>query len=268
LWTAASPQPEGELEMKKLLGKTAIITGASHGIGRATAELFSAEGANVVLTARDDDGLEEAVKEIENAGGKAIGVVADSADKDAPGRVFKAAIAAFGQVDIMVNNAGAAEMYSIEETPDEVFEHIVQVNYAGVFRYCREAVRHFLPRNEGVIVNVSSVNGDLPICGASYTSTKGAVNTLTKNIAIRFSGTGIRCNAVAPGITDTRLAQQWANGEMDGGAGMLRYSNIYTNTELPPTKPIDQANAILFLASDMGRAMTGRVLTVDNGAFM
>jgi NAD(P)-dependent dehydrogenase (short-subunit alcohol dehydrogenase family) len=255
--------------MNKLVaGKTAVITGASKGIGRATAELFAREGANVVLTARHHKDLDEVVAAITETGGSAIGVVADSADPKAPKEVFAKAIEEFGQVDIMINNAGYGDMSSIEETTDEHFEMVIQINFAGVFRYCREAVQHFLPRGEGVIVNVSSVNGDLPICGVAYTSTKGAVNTMTKNIAIRFSGTGIRCNAVAPGVTDTPMAKAWAAGELAGGDTMLKYSDIYSNTELAPTRPEDQANAVLYLASDMSRAVTGRVLTVDNGAFM
>ncbi|MHA2787562.1 SDR family NAD(P)-dependent oxidoreductase [Corynebacterium sp. S7] len=255
--------------MEKLVeGQTAVITGASKGIGKATAELFAREGANVVLTARHQEDLDAVVEAITAAGGKAIGVVADSADPKAPKEVFAKAIEKFGQVDIMVNNAGYGDMFSIEETTDDHFEMVNQINFAGVFRYCREAVQHFIPRGKGTIVNVSSVNGELPICGVAYTSTKGAVNTMTKNIAIRFSGTDIRCNAVAPGITDTPMSQAWAAGELAGGDKMLKYSDIYTNTEVASTQPEDQANAILFLASDMSRGITGRVLTVDNGAFM
>jgi 3-oxoacyl-[acyl-carrier protein] reductase len=171
-------------------------------------------------------------------------------------------------VDILVNNAGYGDMSSIEETSDEHFEMVVQINYVGVFRFCREAFQHFIPRNEGVIVNVTFVNGELPVCGVTYTSTKGAVNMMTKNIAIRFAGTRTRCNAVAPGVTETPMAQFWAAGKLQGGSKMLKYSDLYTNTELPSTQPIDQANAILYLASDMSKAVTGRVLTMDNGACM
>ncbi|HBO3150605.1 TPA: SDR family oxidoreductase [Pseudomonas aeruginosa] len=255
--------------MKQLLkGKTAIVTGASKGIGLATAQLFAEEGSNVVLTARNQADLDAAVAAIVAAGGKVIGILADSADPKAPRFVFDKAIEAFGQVDILVNNAGYGDMSSIEETSDEHFEEVLQVNYVGVFRFCREAVQHFMPRGEGVIVNVTSVNGSLPVCGVAYTSTKGAVNTMTKNIAVRFSGTGIRCNAVAPGETDTPMARAWAAGELPGGSKMLKYAGKYVNTEVKGTQPIDQANAILYLASDMGRAVTGRVLTVDNGAYM
>ncbi|MEU6511211.1 SDR family NAD(P)-dependent oxidoreductase [Streptomyces sp. NPDC046942] len=232
-------------------GKTAIVTGASKGIGRAVAELFAEEGANVVLTARGKQNLDEAVEAIRQNGGSAIGVVAE-----------------FGQVDILINNAGTGDMVAVEEATDEHFEQVMALNLTGVFRFCREAVQHFMPRGTGVIVNVSSVNATLPICGVAYTSTKGAVNTMTKNIAIRPSGTGIRCNAIAPGVTDTEAAAAWAAGEQEGGSVMLEFSDKYVNMSVPMTKPIDQAYAALYLASDMGAAVTGQVLQVDNGAFL
>lgn len=123
---------------KQLLGgKTAIVTGASKGIGRAIAELFAEEGANVVLTARGKELLDEVVAGITAAGGSAVGIAADSTDPEAPARVFGQAISQFGQVDIMVNNAGSGDMVSIEEATDEHFARIVELNLTGVFRYCR-----------------------------------------------------------------------------------------------------------------------------------
>lgn len=256
--------------MKQLLeGQTAIVTGASKGIGLAIAELFAEEGANVVLTARGQPLLDEVVARINAAGGgKAIGIVADSADQAAPKTVFEQAIAEFGQVDIMVNNAGSGDMVAIEEATDDHFAKIVELNLTGVFRFCREAVQHFMPRNEGRIINISSVNGTLPICGVAYTSTKGGVNIMTKNIAIRLSGTKIRCNAIAPGVTDTEAAAAWAAGEQEGGDVMLEFSDKYTNTSVPMTEPRDQAYAALYLASEMGKAVTGQIIQVDNGAFL
>ncbi|MCA0919247.1 SDR family NAD(P)-dependent oxidoreductase [Pseudooceanicola nanhaiensis] len=256
------------MKSKMLEGQTAIVTGASRGIGRAIAGLFAEEGANVVITARHQDAIDEAVKEIEAAGGTAIGLVADSADPDAPARVFAKAIEAFGQVDILVNNAGVGEMYAVEKTTDDHFAKIMEINLVGPFRFCREAINHMMPRNEGRIINVSSVNGNKPICGVAYTSTKGAINTMTLNIAIRLSGTKIRCNAIAPGVTDTDAARAWAAGEQEGGGEMLEFSDKYTNTTVPSTEAIDQAYAALYLASDMGRAVTGQVIQVDNGQFL
>lgn len=251
-----------------LTGKTAIITGASQGIGLATAQRFAQEGAQLVLTGLQQQELDAALAGIVAAGGKAIGMVADSGDPRSPRRVFARALEAFGAVDVLVNNAGCGDMVSIEDCTDEHFDRVVQVNYAGVFRFCREAVQHFIPRGKGAIVNVTSVNGTLPGAGVAYTSSKGAVNTLTKNIAIRFTGTGIRCNAVAPGRTDTPMARAWAAGGLPGDTKMREHSACYSNGQLPPTQPIDQANAILYLASDLSRAVTGRVLVVDNGAYM
>jgi NAD(P)-dependent dehydrogenase (short-subunit alcohol dehydrogenase family) len=228
--------------MRQLLeGKTAIVTGASKGIGKAIAELFAEEGASVVLTARGQQALDETVNGITASGGKAIGIVADSSDPAAPQRVFDAAIERFGQVDILVNNAGFGDMAPIEEVTDEHFEKVMAINLFGVFRYCREAARHFMPRNCGVIVNVSSVNGDKPVLGVAYTTSKGAVNTMTKNIAIRFSGTGIRCNAIAAGQTETDMDGARERGELQGGTRMWEFGEKYVNVTVPSTKPLDQA---------------------------
>jgi 3-oxoacyl-[acyl-carrier protein] reductase len=238
--------------MQKLLeGKTAIVTGASKGIGKAIAQLFAEEGASVVLTARGEEALNEAVNKIQTTGGKAIGVVADSADPSAPQRVFTAAIDAFGQVDVLVNNAGFGEMVPVEETTDEHFDEVLAVNLFGVFRYCREAARHFKP-----------------VMGVAYTTSKGAVNTMTRNIAMRFAGTGIRCNAIAPGVTETDAAAAWKSGDLPGGGEIMEIAENYVNLTVPDTKTLDQAHAALYLASDMGAAVTGQVLQIDNGGWL
>ena len=256
------------MEQQMLLGKNAVITGASYGMGQSMAELFAQEGAAVVLTARGREKLDEAVAGIRAKGGKAIGVAADVCAKEDTERVFAEALKAFGDVDILINNAGIGEQKMIDETDDDWMLHVMNTNLGGPMRYIREALKIFLPKNDGVIINISSVNGTRPFCGAAYTSAKGALNTLTKNVAMRLVDTNIRCNAVAPGATVTPAHIANKAGEQPGGAKMLQYSGHYVYFPGPECDPLDQAYACLFLASKMGRAVRGQVLQVCNGAFL
>ena len=174
------------MEARLLDGKVAIITGASYGMGRSMAELFAEEGASVVITARHQEKLDEVVDAIKAKGGKAVGVVADVCSTADTKKVFGTALDTFGDVDILINNAGIGEQKMIDETDDEWMKYVMDTNLGGPMRYIREALKIFLPKNDGVIINISSVNGTRPFCGATYTSTKGALNTLTKNVAMRL----------------------------------------------------------------------------------
>ena len=256
------------MEAQMLAGKTAIITGASYGMGETMATLFAEEGAKVVLTARGKDKLDVVVDKIRAAGHEAIGVVADTKSLEDTQRVFAETIKNFGDLDILINNAGIGEQKMIDETDDEWVMHVMDTNLAGPMRYIREALKIFLPKNEGVIINISSVNGARPFCGAAYTATKGALNTLTKNVAMRLIETNIRCNAVAPGATITPAHIANKAGEQPGGAKMLEYSKHFVYFPGPECEAMDQAYACLYLASKMGRAVRGQVLQVCNGAFL
>lgn len=256
------------MDAKMLDGKVAIITGASYGMGRTMAELFAEEGASVVITARGKEKLDEVVKAINDRGGRAVGVVADTCSTEDTKRVFETALREFGDVDILINNAGIGEQKLINETDDEWMLYVMNTNLGGPMRYIREALKIFLPKNDGVIINISSVNGTRPFCGATYTSTKGALNTLTKNVAMRLIDTNIRCNAVAPGATITPAHLANKAGEQPGGAEMLKYSGHFVYFPGPECEAIDQAYACLYLASKMGRAVRGQVLQVCNGAFL
>lgn len=256
------------MDAKMLDGKVAIITGASYGMGRTMAELFAEEGASVVITARGKEKLDEVVKAINDRGGRAVGVVADTCSTEDTKRVFETALREFGDVDILINNAGIGEQKLIDETDDEWMLYVMNTNLGGPMRYIREALKIFLPKNDGVIINISSVNGTRPFCGATYTSTKGALNTLTKNVAMRLIDTNIRCNAVAPGATITPAHLANKAGEQPGGAEMLKYSGHFVYFPGPECEAIDQAYACLYLASKRGRAVRGQVLQVCNGAFL
>lgn len=256
------------MEAKILKDKVAIITGASYGMGRTMAELFAEEGAKVVLTARGREKLDSVVEGIRAKGGQAIGIAADVCSAQDTEKVFAAAMQEFGDVDILINNAGIGEQKMIDETDDEWLMMVMNTNLGGPVRYIREALKIFLPKNEGVIINVSSVNGTRPFCGAAYTSTKGALNTLTKNVAMRLVNTNIRCNAIAPGATVTPAHLANKAGEQPGGAKMLEYSGHFVYFPGPECEALDQAYACLYLASRMGRAVRGQVLQVCNGAFL
>jgi 3-oxoacyl-[acyl-carrier protein] reductase len=255
--------------MAKLLeGKTAIITGASYGIGKSIAELFSEQGAKVVLTARGKEKLDEVVESINNSGGKAIGIVANSASSEKCKEVFKKTIEAFGQIDILVNNAAKGEIVSIEAVTDELLDEVIDTNLKGPIIYCREAVKHMLPRKSGVIVNISSVNGVRPMCGAVYTSSKGGLNTLTQNIGIRLVGTGVRINALCPGFTVTPASSAQERGETAPPDGSMIEILRSRTVRTVQSQAIEQAQIALFLASDLSSAMQGQIIVADNGSYL
>lgn len=256
------------MKEKTLEGKVAIVSGASYGMGQTMAELFASEGAKVIMTARGKEKLDEAVSQARAKGYEVSGVVADNKNLDDVKNVIQTALDAYGDLDILINNAAIGEQRMIDETDDEWLEHVYQTNVFGPFRFIREALKVLLPKNEGCIINISSVNGERPFCGAAYTSSKGAINTLTKNVAMRLIDTNIRINAVAPGATVTPAHLANKAGEQPGGARMLEYSKHFVYFPGPECDPADQANACLFLASDLGRHVKGQVLQVCNGAFL
>lgn len=256
------------MKEKMLEGKVAIVSGASYGMGQTMAELFASEGAKVIMTVRGKEKLDEAVSQAKAKGYEVSGVVADNKNLDDVKNVIQTALDAYGDLDILINNASIGEQRMIDETDDEWLEHVYQTNVFGPFRFIREALKVLLPKNEGCIINISSVNGERPFCGAAYTSSKGAINTLTKNVAIRLIDTNIRINAVAPGATVTPAHLANKAGEQPGGARMLEYSKHFVYFPGPECDPADQANACLFLASDLGRHVKGQVLQVCNGAFL
>lgn len=256
------------MKEKVLEGKVAIVSGASYGMGQTMAELFASEGAKVIMTARGKEKLDEAVSQARAKGYEVSGVVADNKNLDDVKNVIQTALDAYGDLDILINNAAIGEQRMIDKTDDEWLEHVYQTNVFGPFRFIREALKVLLPKNEGCIINISSVNGERPFCGAAYTSSKGAINTLTKNVAMRLIDTNIRINAVAPGATVTPAHLANKAGEQPGGARMLEYSKHFVYFPGPECDPADQANACLFLASDLGRHVKGQVLQVCNGAFL
>ena len=264
------------MKQYELEGKTAIITGGSFGIGYAIAEFYVKEGANVVITARGKAKLDKAVEEISKEAiiSRIIGVQADVSSTESCKEVFAKTIEEFGRVDILVNNAGVGEQWRIDTIPDDVIDSTIAINFRGPIIYTREALKYMLPQKSGSIINVSSVNGVRPMCGSASSSTKGGVNMLTKNTAIRCVGTGVRCNSLCPGYTITPMSQTQEVGEGLAPAGKDMLPILHTRTVRESEEmhvacmPEDDANLAVFLASDRSKAITGQIITVDNGSYL
>lgn len=250
--------------MGRLDGKIAVVTGANSGIGKATALRLAAEGAALVLAARRLEKLRDVERIIKDSGGRAISVHADVGIRADCDEIIESAVREYGRIDILVNNAGVADKnIPITRCTDEWWDQICRINQSSVFYICRAALKYMEPVGYGSIINVSSIGGVFGSSGMAYSASKTAVIGITKNIAIQFAGLGIRCNAVCPGATPTPLNTPEKVAEFDEfGLQCLKHMNI----SLPQPTVEDQANAILFFASDESKAVTGQVLIVDNGA--
>jgi len=250
--------------MHRLEGKVAIITGAGAGIGRCTAELFAREGAAVVLTARGPGRLAALESSICGAGGRALALPGDVRSSTDVRRVLDRAVAAFGRIDILVCNAGISDRHTpTVRVTDALWDEVVATNLTGVFYYCRETLKHMVETGSGSIVNVSSIGGKYANSGAAYSAAKAGVEALTRNIAIQYSGMGIRCNAICPGPTPTEFNTPEKLATFD--QEFREICAKHTDMSVGESEVIDQANAILFFASDESRYVTGQVLVIDRG---
>ncbi len=248
-----------------LEGRVAIVTGASRGIGEAIAVRLAEAGAAVVLAARKPEGLEVVAKRIAAAGGRALAVPAHMGKPAEVGALVARAVAAFGKVDVLVNNAAAnpyfGPLLGIEESAwDKTFE----VNLKGYFTATRAVVEHLRSRKApGSIVNVASIVGlrAAPLQGA-YGMTKAAVVSMTRTLAQELGPEGIRVNAIAPGLVETRFASAIVESEP------LRDRFVSRTALGRHAQPDEIAGAALFLASDASGYVTGHVLVVDGGTTM
>lgn len=241
-------------------GKVVVVTGASSGIGRASALGFAREGASVVLVSRDQAAL--AAVAAEAAGPTAV-VAADVTADDTPARVVGEAVARFGGLDVLVNAAGIIGTASTDQTPDDLFDRMMAINVRAPFRMMREAFPQLRERR-GNIVNVSSVNGLRAFAGvAVYCSSKAALDHLTRCAALDWAPHGVRVNCVNPGVTVTNLHRR-------GGMDETRYAAFLDRAK--ETHPLGRpgqageiADAVLFVASDKAAWMTGDTIAVDGG---
>ncbi len=250
--------------MELLKGKVALVTGASSGIGLTTARLFAREGAKVAILARRLNVLEEKAEEMRAEGGECLPIAGDVTDPESVKAAVQKIIDTWGRIDILVNNAGDGDQHrTAENVSDEFWNRMIALNQSSVFYFCRAVLPQMRKQGSGSIVNLSAIAGVYGNAGVSYSAAKAAVIAITKNVALDCTGTDIRCNAVCPGPT---LVDR-----MDGREDALYDKDFMTITErhmdmtIPFAQPEDQANVILFLASDLSRAINGQAIVTDNG---
>ena len=247
-----------------ITGKTAIVTGASSGLGVTFATVLAERGANVVLAARRTERLQEVAEKIAQGGGKAISVMCDVSDSAQVKHMVATAVERFGRVDILVNNAGQSVDGGPvpERLPDEMFEQTVRVNLLGTWYCCREVGAHMLRDGKGgSIINISSSAGvgGQQNSPPAYQATKAAVINLTRNLACSWGDRGVRVNAIAPGwfpseMTEPSFAAPAFFERIKGQSPMGRVGD-----------PSELAGALLLLASNASSFMTGHTLVVDGG---
>jgi NAD(P)-dependent dehydrogenase (short-subunit alcohol dehydrogenase family) len=250
--------------MKTLEGKRAIVTGAASGIGRATAMLFAAEGASVVLADIDAAGGEAAAAAIAEAGGRAVFVRCDVTRSDDCLRAVEAAVGSFGGLEIVFNNAGIVRRADVVETTEEEWDRVMAVNVRSVFLMSKHAIPVMVEGGGGVIVNTGSgwglKGGDRAV---SYCASKAAVVNLTRAMAIDHGPQGIRVACICPGDTDTGMLRDEARQLGEDETAFLASSTARPLARLGTADEI--ARAVLFLASDAAGWITGTTLVVDGG---
>ncbi len=238
-------------------GKVALITGGSRGIGFATAKLFSAAGAQVIITSKNSVKLAEAAGKLD-----CLGIPADVKKISEVQDVIKKIIEKFGRIDILINNAGVfPKIKKLHEISEDEWNEVLDVNLSGPYRFAKEVIPH-LQKNGGVIINVSSDAGLKAYQGFNadaYSASKAALNLLTKTWALQYAQDKIRVNAVCPGVVDTDMTVPFVKTEKD---------REFVNADHPIGRmgsPEEVGQAILFLASEDSAWTTGAVLAVDGG---
>ncbi len=255
-------QKENKQIERDLSGKTAVVTGASRGIGRAIACKLAAEGASVVLNYKGSRERAEEVKaRIEAEGGTAYLLPCDVADFAACEAFMKEAIGLLGRLDILVNNAGITRDGLLMRMSEEDYDAVLDTNLKGTFHCIRFAARQMIKQRSGRILNISSVSGVLGNAGqANYAASKAGVIGLTKSAAREFAGRGITVNAIAPGFIHTEMTKALPEKVRENAVAQIPLGRFGEAEEV--------AEAAAFLVSDRAGYMTGQVLHIDGGMAM
>jgi NAD(P)-dependent dehydrogenase (short-subunit alcohol dehydrogenase family) len=253
----------------RLAGKVAIITGATSGIGKATAMLFAQEGAALVLTGRRAELGHQVEDQILSLGARSVYVEADHTSGADCQRVVDRAVTEFGRIDVLFNNAGIVTSGTAESTSDEVWDQTMAINVTAVWRMCKLVIPQMKRQGGGVIVNNGS---DWSVVAAAdalpYITSKGAVGLMTKAMAMDYARENIRVNAVCPGDT---VVERWLEqGYFEGSGPVTMEAALGESAEHIPMgrygRPEEIARAVLFLACDDSSFMTGHLMLVDGGS--
>ncbi|MGE7273761.1 3-oxoacyl-[acyl-carrier-protein] reductase [Brevibacillus panacihumi] len=245
-----------------LTGKTALVTGASRGIGRAIALKLAEAGANIVVNYAGSEGAaSETVAQVKALGRDAIMIRANVSDSEEVNEMFKTALEHFGSLDILVNNAGITRDNLLMRMKEEEWDAVIDTNLKGVFNCLKAATRPMMKQRSGKIINITSVVGVLGNPGQSnYVAAKAGVIGLTKTAAKELATRGITVNAVAPGFIDTEMTAVLPEDVKAGLIGQIPLGRLGQTDDI--------ANVVVFLASDAANYMTGQTLHVDGGMYM
>lgn len=247
--------------MGKLDNKVAIITGGNAGVGKEIAKLFASEGAKVVISARRQQVLEEAAKEIEEAGGTVLCVPTDISKVDDVKNLVSKTVETFGQLDILINNAGITKDGLMLRMKESDFDQVIDVNLKGTWNCMKHATKLMMKQKYGRIVSLSSVVGVMGNAGqVNYAASKSGIIGMTMSLAREVGSRGITVNAVAPGFIQTAMTDVLSDEIKDQMKSQIPLGS-FGNVQ-------DIADAVLFLASDEAKYITGQTLHVDGGMAM
>lgn len=248
------------ITMTKLLeNRTALITGASRGIGSGIAIEFAKQGANVAFTFNASvEAAKELEKELEAFGIKAKGYQSNAADFDAAQELVKEVLNDFGSLEILVNNAGITKDNLLMRISEEDFDKVIEVNLKSVFNLTKAVIRPMMKQRQGSIINMSSVVGVKGNAGqANYAASKAGILGFTKSVALELGSRNVRCNSIAPGFIETEMTAKLDEKTVDEWRKAIPLKR--------GGSPEDVAQACVFLASDMSSYITGQTLNVDGG---
>jgi 3-oxoacyl-[acyl-carrier protein] reductase len=241
--------------------KIAVITGSARGIGYAIAHRFAEEGATVIIVDLSQDAVDSAVAQLTQAGFSAAGFAGNVVNAEQMGELFKEINTRFGQIDILINNAGITKDGLLMKMKEQDWDAVINVNLKGTFVCTQKVSRYMMKQRSGVIINIASVIGLMGNAGqANYAASKGGIIALTKSTAKEFATRNIRANAIAPGFIRTEMTDTLKPEVVENYAKAIPMNRM--------GEAVDVANCCLFLASDMASYITGQTIQVDGGLIM